>query len=108
MQLAVFPPALDIAVNVAVPFPTAVITPSFTLATFSLLELQYNTLSLAFSGSYIAPIYPVFPSSTVTLLSFNLIPVSGTCGLETITLHFAIFCLFPLIAVIVASPSPFA
>ena len=84
MQLAVFPPALDIAVNVAVPFPTAVITPSFTLATFSLLELQYNTLSLAFSGSYIAPIYPVFPSSTVTLLSFNLIPASGTCGLETL------------------------
>ena len=63
-------PSLDFAVIIAVPSPTAVTFPSFTVATLLLLDSQYKTLSVTLPGLYTTLIYPVFALASVPTCKF--------------------------------------
>ena len=83
-QVAVLFPAL--AVMVAVPSFTAVTTPSLTVATAELDELQVTVLSVALPGLTVALILDVSPSSRVREVGFTEMDatgiVSASCGLQ--------------------------
>ena len=101
LQEASFSPAL--AVIVASPSPTAVTTPSFTVATFSSLEDQVTVGSVASSGRTVAVRVAVLPLMMGSSVLSKAIEVTGVL---TVTLQVASFS--PALAVIVASPSAMA
>ena len=74
-QTAVLPPAF--AVMVAEPSFTAVTTPSFTVATAVLEELQVTVLSVALLGLTVALMLDVSPSSRVRDVGFTEIDATG-------------------------------
>ena len=73
--MAVLPPAF--AVMVAEPSFTAVTTPSFTVATAVLEELQATVLSVALLGLTVALMLAVSPSSRVRDIGFTEMDVTG-------------------------------
>ena len=74
-QVAVLPPAF--AVMVAEPSFTAVTTPSLTVATAVLEELQVTVLSVALLGLTVAVMLEVSPSSRVSEVGFTEMDETG-------------------------------
>ena len=107
-QLAVLFPSLEVAVIIAVPFPTAVTFPSDTLATFSLLDVQYNTLSVTSLGLYTAYNIAFSPVFIDNFVVFKLILSSATVPSSTVTFAVDVFAPSLEVAVIIAVPFPTA
>ena len=101
VQLAVLSSAF--AVMVAEPTFTAVTFPSASTTAILLSELDHVTVAfVAFCGSMVAVILALSPSTISKLYLSNVMPLTGTCFLETRTWHVAVFC--PAMAVIVTNP----
>ena len=108
VQVSVWFPSA-VTVITAVPAPTAVTTPLFTVATWSLLVVHVTFLFVAFSGATVALRVSVVVSPIVRLAVFSsrVTPVTDTVSALTVTVQVAV--LPPsAVTVIVASPAPTA
>ncbi len=76
-------PLLEVAVMVAVPSATPVITPFETVATLVLLEVHLMLLLVAFDGVTVALTVTVSPVFTVTEDLLTVTPVTSTTGVGT-------------------------
>ena len=80
-------PLLVAAVIVAVPTPTAVITPSETVTTLVLLVVHITLLSVASFGVIEYVNTELSPFSILIKDLFNIIDEGSTIGALTVTLH---------------------
>ena len=83
-------PSAALAVIVALPGATAVITPALTVTAFAFEVVQLSFLLDALFGETVAVNVLLSPAVIVSLLAESLIPVTGCL---TTTLHLAYFAL---------------
>jgi len=89
VQFAVNPPSSVVAVIVAVPADTAVITPElFTVAVPALPDDHITVLFVAFAGATVAVSVSLVPATSVVVVLFKVTPAANTGS--TVTSHEAI------------------
>ena len=102
-------PSEAAAVMVAVPAPTAVTTPLFTVATFSLLLLHVTALLVASSGFTVAVKVELPPTSRVRLVLSSVTEVTETVGGSvTVTVQISLKSPSVVVTVMVVVPRPTA
>ena len=107
-HVAVLPPPSVVTVIIAVPAPTAVTTPSSTVATFSSLDFHVTFLLVAFSGDIVAVRVTVPPISSVSDVRSSVTLSTGTSvapASDTVTVHVAVYSPSAVVTVIVAVPA---
>ena len=96
-----------VTVTVAVPTPTAVTTPFFTVITNASDERHVTVLTVAFAGVTVAVSVALPPTDSESSVLFSVTPVSSTVGTLTVTVQDAVLPL-EVVAITTAVPAFFA